>query len=64
MFACSDFQCPHCELSLEVDSSSSELGYEDGGTTEKINCPFCDKEFKVSVHFEPVYEVSKVEEST
>lgn len=51
-----EFACPHCQEELDVETWTTEYGEPLAGEFD-VHCPFCNKEFLVSVTKSTSYRV-------
>ena len=59
----SDVDCPHCGAELKCDLSDDFDGvpFDLDDMSAEVECPACDKPFKLSVSWLPVYEAEAIE---
>ena len=55
-----DPRCPHCFRRIE--DWNEEFRGADNGDEVSMQCPFCEKEFKATIHFRWEFDSKKPEE--
>ena len=61
-WGCKEPKCPHCDHDLNIVRHELYALYEEGD--HAVSCPYCECDFRVSVHVSHSYDTSEQPEDS